>query len=97
MKYHKLNFNVYTFTLQYPPTIRNIENCFGYFHCLKMAESSTQAIIHEVLPKEIFEKILKKIDYKSIKAAKETCKQWNRFIEDFKLVEFANCKFTKSF
>ena len=58
-----------------------------------MAERTKEAIIHVVLPKEIFEKILKNLGFKSIKAAQLNCKQWKKFIDDFKLVEAVSCKY----
>ena len=57
------------------------------------SEKSKPAPIHEILPPEIFEKILKILGFKSIKAAQLTCKQWKKFIDDFKLVEAVSCKF----
>ena len=56
------------------------------------SEKSKPAPIHEILPPEIFEKILKILGFKSIKAAQHTCKQWKKFIDDFKLVEAVSCK-----
>ena len=56
-----------------------------------MAEVS----VHEILPLEIFEKVLKKLGYKSLKTARGTCKQWREVIDDFKLVKDASCKNTK--
>lgn len=57
------------------------------------SEKSKPAPIHEILPPEIFEKILKILGFKSIKVARRTCKQWKKFIDDFKLVEAVSCKF----
>ena len=48
--------------------------------------------IHEILPLEIFEIILKNLDYNFVKTARRTCKQWKEVIDGFKLVEAASCK-----
>ena len=55
-----------------------------------------EVTVHEILPLEIFEKVLKKLGYKSLKTARGTCKQWRKVIDDFKLVENASCKNTKA-
>ena len=62
-----------------------------------MAEAEVKSIkastIHEILPREVFVNILKKLNYKSIVVAKRTCKEWKKVIEEFKLVELASSKF----
>ena len=62
-----------------------------------MAEAEAKSIkastIHKILPLEVFVKILKKLNYKSIVVAKRTCKEWKKVIEEFKLVELASSKF----
>ena len=55
-------------------------------------DSENLEAIHKVLPLEIFEKVLKNLDYYNLKTARGTCKQWEKFIRDFKLVEKAACK-----
>ena len=52
----------------------------------------SEATVHDILPTEIFEKVLKKLGYKSLKTARGTCKQWRKIIDDFKLVKHASCK-----
>ena len=49
--------------------------------------------IHEFLPVEVFVNILKKLDFKSVVAAKRICKRWKEVIEEFRLVEMASSKF----
>ena len=56
------------------------------------AKTMKLAAIHEILPKEIFVMILKKLRYKSINVAIGTCKYWKKVIEDFNLVEIASRK-----
>ena len=58
-------------------------------HSLKLQIKDLQKkiVIHEVLPKEIFVKILKKICYKSINLARGTCTHWKNVIDSFNLVE----------
>ena len=52
------------------------------------------SVIHEILPLEVFQKmILKKLGYKIIRVARGVCQTWKRIIDDFKLVEEASCKF----
>ena len=46
-----------------------------------------QKVIHEILPLEVFVKVLKNLGYKNIRTAKGTCKKWVQIIEDFKIVE----------
>ena len=62
-----------------------------------MAETKTdeleQKAIHEILPLEIFVKVLKQLGYKSIRTAKGTCKKWVQIIEAFRIVEAASSKF----
>ena len=55
-----------------------------------------EVTVHEILPLEIFAKVLKKLGYKSLKTARGTYKQWRKVIDDFKLVENASCKNTKA-
>ena len=45
------------------------------------------SLVHDTLPTEIFEKVLKMLGYKSIKNALATCKRWKQIIDDFKIVE----------
>ena len=49
--------------------------------------------IHQFLPVEVFVNILKKLDFKSVVAAKRICKRWKEVIEEFRLVEMASSKF----
>ena len=56
----------------------------------KLMNAST---IHEILPVEVFVNILKRLDFKSIVAAKRICKAWKDVIEKFGLVEMASSKF----
>ena len=58
-----------------------------------VAKELELALIHEILPKEIFVKILKKLGYKSISFARLTCKRWNKIIHDFGLIKIAISKF----
>ena len=51
------------------------------------------APIHEILPQEIFVLILKKLGYKSVINARSTCYQWNRIIDDFKIVKIVLSKY----
>ena len=51
------------------------------------------ALIHEILPTEIFVIILKKLGSKSISFARLTCKKWKKVIDDFGLVKAAMGKF----
>ena len=64
---------------------------------INMAETKTdeleQKAIHEILPLEIFVKVLKQLGYKSIRTAKGTCKKWVQIIEAFRIVEAASSKF----
>lgn len=53
----------------------------------------TEAVIHDLLPKEMLVKILKELDYKSICIARRTCKFWNEVIVKFEVVKFVSCKF----
>ena len=56
------------------------------------AEMMNASTIHEILPVEVFVNILKKLDFKSIVAAKSSCKAWKAIIEEFGLVERASSK-----
>ena len=65
-----------------------------------MAENKTDKLeqkaihaIHEILPLEIFVKVLKQLGYKSIRTTKGTCKKWVQIIEAFRIVEAASSKF----
>ena len=50
-------------------------------------------VIHEILPQEIFEKVLKKLsNYKSISAASRTCKHWKITIDKLDLLKNASGK-----
>ena len=42
-------------------------------------------IIHEVLPNEIFVKVLKNLDHKSTNVARGTCTKWKQIIDKFEL------------
>ena len=46
-----------------------------------------QKVIHEILPLEVFVKVLKKLGYKNIRTAKGTCKKWVQVIQGFRIVE----------
>ena len=49
--------------------------------------------IHEILPEEIFVMILKKLDYKSLTTARDTCTKWRNVIDGFELLSMKNfCK-----
>ena len=41
------------------------------------------------LPEEMMEKIFKKLDYKSLCSARETCKFWMKIIDERKVMEKA--------
>ena len=56
-----------------------------------------EVTVHEILPLEIFEKVLKKLGYKSLKSSRGTCKQWRKVIDDLKLVKYASCKGREDF
>ena len=58
------------------------------------AKKSKLQVVHEILPKEIFEKVLKNLGLESIILAKCTCRYWRKFIEDFNLVKAASSKLT---
>ena len=51
------------------------------------------AAIHEILPNEIFEKILKNLGYKDIKSARNACVQWRKVVDGVKLMKIIKCKF----
>ena len=48
--------------------------------------------IHDILPTEIFNMILKKLNYKSICLARVVCKQWKKVIGNFKIVDACMAK-----
>ena len=50
------------------------------------------AAIHEILPQEIIVMIFKKLGYKSLDHARDTCKHWRKVVDDFKLLEKASGK-----
>ena len=50
------------------------------------------AAMHEVLPQEIVVMIFKKLGYKSLDQARDTCKNWRKIINNFKLLEKASRK-----
>ena len=52
-------------------------------------------LINKVLPSEMLVKILKKLDFKSLSFAKQTCMRWRDIIHEFELVEKASSKFHK--
>ena len=49
--------------------------------------------IHEIFPPEIIELILKNLDYESLRFARQACKQWQKTIDNFKLLKTASCKY----
>ena len=63
---------------------------------LKMAKAKELKlqVVHEILPKEIFEKVLKNLGLESIILAKSTCRYWRKFIIEFDLVKAASSKLT---
>ena len=54
---------------------------------LQIKDLENKIVIHKVLPKEIFVMILKKLCYKSINLARNTCSHWRNVIDSFNLVE----------
>ena len=50
-------------------------------------------IINQVLPIEMFKKILEKLDIKSLCITKQTCKHWKKIVDELKLVEKASSKY----
>ena len=50
------------------------------------------AAIHEILPQEIVVMIFKKLGYKSLSAARDSCKNWRKVIDNFNLLEPASGK-----
>ena len=50
------------------------------------------AAIHEILPQEIIVMIFKKLGYKSLDHARDTCKHWRQVVDGFKLLEKASGK-----
>ena len=55
------------------------------------------AAIHEILPNEIFEKILKNLGYKDIQSARNACVQWRKVVDGVKLMKIIKCKFDRIF
>ena len=51
------------------------------------------AVIHEILPKEMFVRVLRFLDFKTISIARKTCKEWKRIIDLFNLSKDASRKF----
>ena len=58
-----------------------------------VAKELELALIHEILPTEIFVMILKKMGFKSLGNAKLTCREWRNVIHSFGLREAAIGKF----
>ena len=56
-------------------------------------QKSTLAPIHEIFPLEIIEMVLKNLDYESLCFARRTCRQWQKIIDNFKLLKTASCKY----
>ena len=52
-------------------------------------EENQSVLIHEVLPKEIFLKILRLLNYETLCLARRTCIYWYKIIEQFDLVKSA--------
>ena len=50
-------------------------------------------MINQVLPIEMFKKILEKLDIKSLCSTKQTCKYWKKTVCEFKLVEKASSRY----
>ena len=51
------------------------------------------AAIHEILPQEILVMIFKKLGYKSLDHARDTCKHWRKVVDDFNLLEPASSEY----
>ena len=49
----------------------------------------------DVLPTELWKRILKNLDYVSLGFAKQTCKRWNEIVDVFDLVQLASGKLLK--
>ena len=47
----------------------------------------------DILPTELWKKILKNLDYVSLGFAKQTCKRWKDIVDVFELVQRASGKF----
>ena len=58
-----------------------------------MTEYLKEANINEILPKEIFVIIFKKLGFKSLSFARGTCKYWQKIIDDFEVLGAASRKF----
>ena len=50
-------------------------------------------IINQVLPIEMFKKILEKLDIKSLCIIKQTCKHWKEIVDEFELIQKASSKY----
>jgi len=48
------------------------------------------AVINEILPKEMFVRVLRFLDFKTISIARKTCKEWKRIIDLFNLSKDAS-------
>ena len=60
-----------------------------------MAEAKRMRLspIHEILPLEMVEKVLKLLNYKDIKQAKLICRKWKEIINNGNLVKKASGKY----
>ena len=67
--------------------------------CYKITESETMelSLIHEILPPEMVEKILKFLSYKDIFQAQLICKRWKEIIDNGNLVKNASSKSRKPY
>ena len=45
----------------------------------------SESNINEILPTELIKKILENLDFKSLKSARQCCKQWKEIIDVFEL------------
>ena len=51
------------------------------------------AMVHEIIPEEIFVMILKKLDFKNLAIARGVCSKWRSVIDGFELLSLKNlCK-----
>ena len=53
------------------------------------------AVIHQILPTEIFVKILKLLDFREILLVRMTCRDWKLIIDIFNLVKEAARKYSE--
>ena len=52
------------------------------------------AMVHEIIPEEIFVMILKKLDFKNLAIARGVCSKWRSVIDGFELLSLENlCKY----